>query len=130
LSWRLLASGELTLETAPVVRSDCGLTPGAPVHKKWTGRGTPRSLRRSFILTPIASLAVGREPPRQVPFATRVRDGSCVGAEREPCGARRSEPASNTSAQSRARVHVRYQCLGKVMPPPMNAGAVMSRGEA
>jgi len=26
------ASGELTLETAPVVRSDCRLTPSAPAH--------------------------------------------------------------------------------------------------
>jgi hypothetical protein len=29
---RLRPSGELTLETAPVVRSDCRLTPRAPAH--------------------------------------------------------------------------------------------------
>jgi len=29
------ASGELTLETAPVVRSDCELTRRAPGHKEW-----------------------------------------------------------------------------------------------
>ena len=29
------ASGELTLETAPVVRSDCDLTPRATGHKEW-----------------------------------------------------------------------------------------------
>jgi len=29
------ASGELTLETAPVVRSDCDLTLRATGHKEW-----------------------------------------------------------------------------------------------
>jgi hypothetical protein len=54
------ASGELTLETTPVVRSDCDLTLGAIGHKEWPDGGTPRSLRRGFMLTAIASLAVGR----------------------------------------------------------------------
>jgi len=37
------ASGELTLETTPVVRSDCDLTRRATGHKKWPA---------SAILTP------------------------------------------------------------------------------
>ncbi len=35
------------------------------------GRGTPRCLRRGFRLTRIASLAVGLEPPLQLPVVTR-----------------------------------------------------------
>jgi len=38
------ASGELTLETTPVVRSDCDLTLRAPGHKKWPA---------SALLTPL-----------------------------------------------------------------------------
>ena len=72
------ASGELTLETAPVVRSDCALTLRATSHKEWPGRGTPRCLRRAFMLTLVASLAVGpRRQRKRRPGQTRPRARLC-----------------------------------------------------
>ena len=70
------ASGEMTLETAAFIRSDCVLTPTAPLRKRAEiGAGNPHSLRRGFVLTLLASLAVGR-----------IREPKCLRVLAEPSG--------------------------------------------
>ncbi len=83
--WRLGASGELTLETAPPSARVSDYAESAAPNRPGGGqeaRGRPygararnaRSLRRGFILTPLASLPFAPEPPTPV----RCRACACA----------------------------------------------------
>jgi hypothetical protein len=72
------ASGELTLETAPVVRSDCVLTLTRPA----TRSGLAAALLASFGAVSGSAYRVTRSrpaPPTQAPFAAAACSSSSVG---------------------------------------------------
>ena len=66
------ASTDTTLETAASIRSDCDLTPTAPVRKGAdSGAGNPRFFRRGFVLPPI-----GRSESAEYATSTANRDAA------------------------------------------------------